>query len=497
MRLSILTVFVFLVSACEQEQPQAVTQIYDTAPVETRDIEVNVDAAGVIEPEVTVEVKSKASGEVLAIHADTGDVVEAGSLLVEIDQRTPRNRLAEAEADLVAAGARREIASTQMERSKTLFESGTLTEIDYEQSQLEFANSEAQVIRTEVALENARIAMDDTEVRAPISGTIIERHVEPGSVISSPTQDVSGGSVLLKMADLTTVQVRTLVDETDIGKISQGMSTRVTVAAYPNQPFDGSVLKIEPQAIVEQNVTMFAVLIRLENRGGLLKPGMNAEVQIKIAESGSVAAVPTIALRTEADIPTAAMMLGMSEADIRDKLAESALPIVADGNAAVPSERTRSSQLPDDIDRSQLQAIMTKRRNGQALTAQEESFVAGLQQRVQQSGGGGMGGGGGGGMGRTAAATSSVSDYQFSGAYWVVTMQAGKPVPVPVRTGLTDLEYSEVVAGLGADAQLLLLPSSSLFEQQETIQNMISARYSSSPFQSTSGSGTGGGRGPR
>jgi HlyD family secretion protein len=491
MRLSIIIVVAFLASACEQEQPQAVSQIYDTAPVETRDIEVNVDAAGVIEPEVTVEVKSKASGEVLAIHAETGDVVEAGSLLVEIDQRTPRNRLAEAEADLVAAGARREIASTQMERSKTLFESGTLTEIDYEQSQLEFANSEAQVIRTEVALENARIAMDDTEVRAPISGTIIERHVEPGSVISSPTQDVSGGSVLLKMADLTTVQVRTLVDETDIGKISQGMTTRVTVAAYPNQPFDGSVLKIEPQAIVEQNVTMFAVLIRLENRGGLLKPGMNAEVEIRIADSKSVAAVPTIALRTEEDIPTAAMMLGMSEAEIRDKLAESPLPIAADGNAAAPSERSRSSQLPDDIDRPQLQAIMAKRRNGQALTAQEESIVAGLQQRIQQSGGGG--GFGGGGMGRTAAAAkSSVSEYQFSGSYWVVTLQAGEPVPVPVRTGLTDLEYSEVVAGLGTDAQLLLLPSSSLFEQQETIQNMISARFSSSPFQST-----GGGRGPR
>ena len=141
------------------------------------------------------------------------------------------------------------------------------------------------MVRTEVALENARITLEDTSVRAPSAGTIIEKTVEPGIVITSPTQAVSGGTVLMKMADLTSVQVRTRVDETDIGKIQPGMQTRVTVAAYPNQPFDGVVLKIEPQAIVEQNVTMFAVLIKLQNRGGLLKPGMNAEVRDQHRES--------------------------------------------------------------------------------------------------------------------------------------------------------------------------------------------------------------------
>ena len=101
---------------------------------------------------------------------------------------------------------------------------------------------------TQVAVENARITLEDTDVRAPITGTIIEKTVEPGTVIASTTQNVSGGTTLMKMADLTTVQVRTRVDETDIGKIQPGMRTRVTVAAYPNQPFDGEVLKIEPQA---------------------------------------------------------------------------------------------------------------------------------------------------------------------------------------------------------------------------------------------------------
>jgi HlyD family secretion protein len=256
-------------AGCEGAQVAA-PDVYDSAAVETRDIEVTVDAAGVIEPESTVEVKSKASGEVLRVHAETGDVVEAGKLLVEIDQRTPRNRLSETEAALVAARARRQIAGTQMERAAALFKSQTLTQADYEQTQLEFANAESMVVAATVAVENARITLEDTAVRAPITGTIIEKTVEPGIVITSPTQAVSGGTVLMKMANLTSVQVRTRVDETDIGKIRPGMATRVTVAAYPSQPFDGEVLKIEPQAIVEQNVTMFAVLIKIGNRGGLL-----------------------------------------------------------------------------------------------------------------------------------------------------------------------------------------------------------------------------------
>jgi hypothetical protein len=112
-----------------------------------------------------------------------------------------------------------------------------------------------------------------------------------------------------------------------------------------------------------------------------------------------------------------------------------------------------------------------------------------VQQQVQQSGGGFGGGGMGGGRN---VATPSITDYQFGGDYWVVAMQDGEPVPVSVRTGLTDMEYSEIVAGLGADAQVLLLPSSSLFEQQETIQNFISSRISSTPFQATGGGGGGG-----
>ena len=321
-----------LLAACDKGGPQVVAPaVYDSAPVETRTIQVTVDAAGVVEPESTVEVKSKASGEVLAVHAETGDVVPVGHLLVEIDKRTPRNALSQTEAALKAAEARRKIAQTQMERASALFKTQTLTQSDLEQTQLEFANAESQVVSAKVAVENARITLEDTDVRAPVAGTIIEKTVEPGTVIASTTQNVSGGTTLMKMADLTTVQVRTRVDETDIGKIQPGMRTKVTVAAYPNQPFDGEVLKIEPQALVEQNVTQFSVLIKIANRGGLLKPGMNADVQIQIAGREGVAAVPTAALRAETDVPLTAVMLGLNEEALRKELWPEGGPTAAKG----------------------------------------------------------------------------------------------------------------------------------------------------------------------
>jgi HlyD family secretion protein len=507
-------------AGCDKGPQVVAPAVYDSAPVETRTIQVTVDAAGVVEPESTVEVKSKASGEVLAVHAETGDIVEAGALLVEIDKRTPRNSLSQTEATLSAAQARRQIAQTQMERAQTLFKSQTLTQADVEQTQLEFANAESQVVGAKVAVENARITLEDTDVRAPIKGTIIEKTVEPGTVIASTTQNVSGGTTLMKMADLTTVQVRTRVDETDIGKIQPGMRTKVTVAAYPNQPFEGEVLKIEPQALVEQNVTQFSVLIKLQNRGGLLKPGMNAEVQIQIANREGVPAVPTAALRADTDVPLTAAMLGLDEATLRKDLWPEGEPASAKPKNMV-TIGNRQIELPEGVDAAKFTALMQKRQSGQELTAEERT----LMRSVFQQGGGNFGGGGGGNFGggggnfggggppggfgggppgggnfggggnfrggggnfpgsSAQAPVARIPDYQFGGEYWVVALRGNQPVPVAVKTGLTDLEYSEVVSGLQPGDKVLLLPSTSLYEQQERLQEFINQRFgSTTPFQ--------------
>ena len=526
-----------VLSSCRQAAtPTSVAPLYDAAQVETRNIEVTVDASGAIEPESLVEVKSKASGEVLAVHAEIGDVVQKNALLIEIDKRTPKNNVAQNEAALAAAKARLAIAKTQLDRANQLFRSQTLTQTDVEKADLEFANAQSQVVASQVALENAQITLEDCEVRAPVMGTILSKSVEPGTVIQSTTQAVSGGTTLMQMADLTNVQIRTRVDETDIGKVQPGMPTKVTVAAYPNQPFDGVVLKVEPQAVVEQNVTMFSVLIKIANREGLLKPGMNADVKIRIANRDSVAAVPTAALRADTDVSTSAKMLGIDEGQLRKQIWPEAKPSEQGGSTknTITLPNGREIPVPDGVDAVAVKALMEKRRAGQELSEADRALMrkvfqsagfGGGQGGGGQGGGGFAGGGGPGGAGQSGgaraggggggfgggppggfagggfpgggfpggfgggggnapgAAPARPSYYQFGGDYWVIALRNDQPVPIAVKTGLTDLEYSEIVSGLQPGDRVLLLPSTSLFEQQERLQQFISSRFSSTPFQ--------------
>src|SRR6187399_1231320 len=318
MRIRILPV-VLLALACKKEIP---APVYQAIPVERRSITVSVRAAGTVQPDTLVEVKSKASGEILEIKVETGQTVRRGDLLVRVDQRSARNAVAQGEAQLEVARARLANAETQKNRSDELFKSQSITTQELETAVLGVANAKAEVVNAQVAVENARIRMEDTDVNAPISGTIISKTVERGQVISSPTSDVGGGTVLLKMADLDLVQVKTLVDETDIGKVQSGLRASITVDAYPNHQFDGTVLKIEPQATIVQNVTMFPVLMRIDNREGLLRPGMNTEVEIHVGRRDSVLAIPNAALRTQRDVSSAAQVLGLSMADVQAQLAK-------------------------------------------------------------------------------------------------------------------------------------------------------------------------------
>ena len=446
--------------------------LYMTVPVERRDITVAVEAAGVIEPDTTVEVKSKASGEILSLPVETGDHVQPDTLLARIDRRVLNNSLQLAKANLEVAKARLANAESSLQRVTTLYEQSSLSKSDWEQSVLEHATAVSEVVRSEIQVENASIQLDDADVVAPIAGTIIERLVEQGQVISSPMGDVGGGTLLMQMADLSRVQVRMLVDEIDIGKVRPGVGASVSVAAYPNRPFEGEVLKVEPQAVAQQNVTMFPVLIDIENRDGLLKPGMNAEVEVLIARRANALTIPNAALRTEGDIVAAGSVLGIDEETVREMLAAApplpAAPrsdrLAATGGASAESPRP---------DRERMRAIFAKMRSGETLTEEERKLAEEMRSRMRQGGRGRLGGEGGerGGARRTSAV-----DAQFGGDHLVFALRGGSPTALRIRTGITDLDNAEVVAGLNDDDEVLILPSASLVRAQENFQRRLSGR---------------------
>jgi HlyD family secretion protein len=268
----------------------------ESSVVTRGDLESSVEATGTIEPIKVVEVKSQASGEILEMRVDLGDQVEKGALLLRIDPRDVQNELEQALADLNQAEAQVQVATSRLDRARALRDSGVVTQSDLESAILEHANARSSYQRAESRLELARDRREDATINAPISGTVIEKVVEEGQVITS-TNSVTGGTTLLRMADLSEVQVRTLVDESDVGQIQAGQPASITVEAYPDRTFEGAVLKIEPQATVQQNVTMFAVLTRIPNPARLLRPGMNADVVIVLGREENVLKLPNAGVK--------------------------------------------------------------------------------------------------------------------------------------------------------------------------------------------------------
>jgi HlyD family secretion protein len=428
--------FIGILAGCKK---QAAPVSYQSVPVERRDIVVSAQASGVIQPDTTVEVKSKASGEVLQLNAETGQVIKRGAPLVRIDPRNARNALAQAQADLDVAKAKLTNSTSQKARADELFKTQSITQQEHEQALLDYADARAGVVRSQVAVDNSRIQLEDTDVRAPITGTIIEKDTERGQVISSATSNVSGGTTLMKMADLGLVQVRTLVDETDIGKIQPGQLATVTVDAFPNRPFPGTVLKIEPQAQTEQNVTMFPVSVRIDNKDGLLRPGMNAEVEVHVGRRDSVLAVPNAALRTQRDVGSAATVLGLSPEAVQKQL------------AAAPTSRDSASGRPQDS--------ANGRPRDSALAGAPDGRAS-LGAATRPAGG------------RRSGGRSNRGQPQGPGSRYIVfTKRDGRPTPVWIQTGLTDGDYSEVMVGLKASDSVLVLPSASLVQSQQDMKD--------------------------
>ena len=313
---------IFLISCGSDQDIEKPATYYKKEEVIPEKLEVSIEASGIIEAISSIEIKSKASGEILYLGAEVGDFVKKGAVLGQIDQRTPTNILNQSKSDLEAAKVRLENAKSQYDRGMELHDNGSISDKAYEDIQENFAQAKSTLVRTEVTFENAKIALDDTVVRSPISGTIISRPVEVGQVISSPTSAVGGGTLLMTMADLSKVRVRALVDEIDVGKVSIGQTVSIKVAAYRDKEFFGTVAKIEPLAKIEQNVTTFPVLIDIDNKDNLLLLGMNTDVVIEILNKDVAISAPSMSLRTRKDIYSATNILNIPKEEVDNFLKE-------------------------------------------------------------------------------------------------------------------------------------------------------------------------------
>jgi HlyD family secretion protein len=321
------------------------------AKVERMDLARLVVATGKIEPTTKVEVKSKASGIILKMPVNVGDLVRQGQVICELDQNDllPRTRqsraaLAMAEATLKSAQAELErnkveaigpdvpFLKREMERAKQMFQDGVISQNarDDAEKNYELANNrrqqatvnlgvakaaiaraEAQVEQSQAALAQAEEDLRNATIVSPIDGVVLSRDREAGDAVSSILVMGSGATLIMTLGDLREVYVKGKVDESDIGKVYLGQPARIKVESYKDQVFTGEVTKISPMGIERDNVTTFEVRVSISNESRKLKAAMTANAEIMLEERKGVLAVPEGAIiykqdrTTEVEIPDA------------------------------------------------------------------------------------------------------------------------------------------------------------------------------------------------
>ena len=331
-----------------------------TAEVERGEIRLTVTSTGRVVANLDVEIKCKASGEVVEVPFDVSDPVGKDKLVVKIDpteeQRHTKQaavalaasqaKLAQAdlglliaERDLVtarkqaqvtlkAAQARASDARARAARKKKLLDKKLVSEDEHATAETaailadaEFATAQlkleqldsqelaledkrqevklvqAQVDSDEIAQTLAQQRLQDTTVIAPISGVVTTRSVQKGQIISSGISNVGGGTTVLTLSDLSRIFVLASVDESDIGKVLVGLPVDVTADAYPGKQFTGKVERIAPKGVNTSNVVTFEVKIEVIGKGkALLKPEMTANVEILVAQKDDALIVPAEAV---------------------------------------------------------------------------------------------------------------------------------------------------------------------------------------------------------
>lgn len=283
-------------------------QQFKTEKVTVGSIRSTVTATGTMNAVTTVLVGTQVSGTIKHLYVDFNSFVKKGQILAQIDPATFEAQVGQAKANLAAAAANVEKAQAArldtariLERNKILYSRNLIAKSDLDTSetndisaaaQVKVAN--AQVEQTKAALKVAETNLMYTRILSPVDGMVISRNVDVGQTVAASFQTPT----LFNIAqDLTKMQIDTNVDEADIGRVNANQPVEFYVDAYPDMIFKGRVSVIRNAPITVQNVVSYDVVIRVDNSGLKLKPGMTANVSIIIAVKDGILRIPNAALR--------------------------------------------------------------------------------------------------------------------------------------------------------------------------------------------------------
>lgn len=288
----------------------------ETEQVERRTITEIVSASGKIQPEVEVKISPDVSGEIVSLLVKEGDKVEKGDLLIKIKPDIYKSILERSKASLNTAKANLAKSKAQLmeseakfNRNKHLYNEGAISLSEFEQIEaaykvagLNVESSQYAVSSAEASLNEAEGNLDKTSIYAPVSGTISLLNVELGERVVGTGQ--MSGTELLRLADLSAMEVAVEVNENDIVRVSLNDTSIIEVDAFLGDEFKGIVTEIANSANVSgvsaDQVTNFEVKIRILDNTNF-RPGMTASVEIETKLVKDVISVPIQAVTTRKD----------------------------------------------------------------------------------------------------------------------------------------------------------------------------------------------------
>ncbi len=247
------------------------------APVQPGDVVLTV--SGYVIPRERIEISPRFQGTVKWIGVKKGDQVKKGEVLVRLEDDEYRARVQEAEGRVAVAEANLENARTSFTRARDLREKKTTSEQDLDDAQRGLRAAEAELTMARAQLDLNRTWLDWCTIRAPITGTVLEKLVNPNELVVPQSFGGSKGpsTAFLAMADLNDLQVEIDLNEVDTPKVALGQACRVSPEAYPDKSYQGRVAEIAPEA--NRSKGTLQIKVQVESPDRFLTPELTAKVE--------------------------------------------------------------------------------------------------------------------------------------------------------------------------------------------------------------------------
>ncbi|MDH3503582.1 MAG: efflux RND transporter periplasmic adaptor subunit [Nitrospirota bacterium] len=299
------------------DQPSGETPSYKLVEVVRTSLQTKVSETGTIMPFQTIEIKSQFSGEVAQLFVTAGQEIQKNHVLAIIRQESSQARqVAQLRSGIQEERLNVDMAHREWARAESLFNKGFIPQKELELAQRDYQQS---LVRLELAERQLLLALggnkelferyregsasktrpEEFQVRSPSQGTVLEVLVHTGEIITSGTATFGGGTILMRIADLSHMVVKAKINEVNIPRVSVGQPVDIRLDALPEKLFSGQVTAIAAQGVKENNLVTYEVSIAIENSHPSLKPMLTANIDIETKRLDDVLTVPLEVLRVE------------------------------------------------------------------------------------------------------------------------------------------------------------------------------------------------------